>query len=285
MNPLRSTEHEGTADTAHLNAILKTVRTRTGVDFACYRAPMVHRRVLNRMTSLGVKTFEHYRELLDRSDWESQQLVERVTIKVSRFYRHAPTFDRLRTEVLPQLAAARAGRPLRIWSVGCGWGEEPYTLAMLLVEAGIPGVIEASDIDPIALTTAQAAEYPASELEELPSTLAARYLEPSPPGSRHPIRVSRTIRSRVRFSRYDIIGDASPPGEGRFDLICCRNVLIYLQRETQQRVVERLRGFIEGAGVLCLGEAEWPPHSVEITVRALSPKTRLFQALDGALRG
>jgi chemotaxis methyl-accepting protein methylase len=281
MNPITRLEPPGIVDAAVLQSIFATVRARTGVDFACYRAPMVERRVLNRMTTLGVKSIERYSELLVRSDWESQQLVERVTIKVSRFYRHAPTFDCLRKEVIPQLAAARAGKPLRIWSAGCGWGEEPYTLAMLLDEAGVPGFIEASDVDPAALVTARAGEYPASVIHELPADLAARYLEPTPPGSRHPIRIRNTLRARVTFSRHDLVTDEKPPAEGRFDLVCCRNVLIYLQRESQERVIERLRGFIDGEGVLCLGEAEWPPRSVELTVRPFPHKTRLFRACPG----
>jgi chemotaxis methyl-accepting protein methylase len=277
----RLEQPSGIVDAAVLRSIFATVRARTGVDFACYRMPMVERRVLNRMSTLGVKSIERYSELLDRSDWEPQQLVEQVTIKVSRFYRHAPAFDCLRAEVIPQLAAARAGKPVRIWSAGCGWGEEPYSLAMLLDEAGVPGTIEASDIDPSALATASTGEYPSSVIHELPADLAARYLEPTAPGSRHPLRIKDVLRSRVTFSRHDLVSGDRPPGEGRFDLVCCRNVLIYLQRESQQRVIERLRGVIDGEGVLCLGEAEWPSRPVEITLRPLPHKTRLFRACPG----
>src|SRR5690606_8067624 len=107
-----------------LAAILRILFERTGTDFSTYRPCTVERRVRNRMIVAGADTFEQYLDKLRRDSAEAVRLLERITIKVSRFYRNRITFDWLRAEVIPGLAAAASGRPLGIWSAGCGFGEE-----------------------------------------------------------------------------------------------------------------------------------------------------------------
>lgn len=268
------------ADQTSIDAILRIVRERTGVDFSCYRPATVRRRILNRMVSINARDFADYLGHVRAAPEEAQRLLERITIKVSRFYRHAPTFDRLRAEIIPRLAAARRGEPLRIWSVGCGCGEEAYTLAMLLDEAGTPGHIEASDVDPQALESARIGIYPATAMMELPRPLTERYLEPVPSGQQTVYRVRDVLRERLRFSHFDITSNSEAPGGGRFDLISCRNVLIYLQRQVQERILRFLHGSLVRGGFLCLGEAEWPPPSISSLLDPLPHKTRLFRTID-----
>lgn len=260
---------------AAFHAILEVLHARTGTDFSRYRLSTVARRVANRMISVRAETFEHYLTLLRANDGEAFQLLERVTIKVSRFYRNRATFDALRANVLPTLRQLRHPESLRIWSAGGGCGEEAYTLAMLLDEAGIPGSIEATDIDARALSTARTAHYPAAAIAELPADLRDRYLETS---GDHYV-VSCAARSRVRFSHHDLTlsGDV-PGGSAPFDLVCCRNVLIYFDRETQERALRRLRAAVRDGGFLCLGEAEWPPVSIAASLIAFPHTTRLFRA-------
>lgn len=248
------------------------------MDFSGYRPATVERRIRSRMISLGLTSFMDYLALLRSCRSEPLRLIERITIKVSRFYRHAPAFDCLRERVLPQLARQRGGAPVRIWSLGTGAGEEAYTLAMLLDEAGVPGTVEACDVDPAACEIARIGIYPSSALVELPPELAERYLEPS--GTlRHPgFQVRDTLRPRVRFSVYDATRPGPPPGEGCFDLIACRNLLIYLQLAAQEQVLRHLRNALAEEGFLCLGEAEWPTPAVLGTLEPLPHRTRLFQA-------
>lgn len=258
-----------------LDAILTHVHQHTGVDFSRYRPATVRRRVLNRMISVGASDFEQYLHILESDRAEPLRLLERITIKVSRFYRNAVTFDALRHTVLPELRRARERTPLRIWSAGCGNGEEPYTLAMLLKEAGLSGTIEATDIDPAALGYARAATYDTSALAELPSDLQQRYLEPVGPS--HVVRSE--IRELVRFSLHDLSADTPPLGIAQFDLVCCRNVLIYFDRAVQERALQRVRSAVRESGFLCLGESEWPPPSIMCTLEALPSKTRIFRDL------
>lgn len=258
-----------------LAEILARVRGATGLDFSRYREATVRRRVHNRMIGLGVESLERYAQRLEGDPEEAPRLVERLTIKVSRFYRNAPAFDLVRGELLPALAAARAGRALRLWSAGCGRGEEAYTLAMLLEERGIPGRILATDIDPGALASAADGVYRDEALAELPAALRDRFLLREMGGLRW--RVSGALRSRIEFCRHDLLGPLQPRAAS-FDLVACRNVVIYLRRDTHGQAHVNLRSALAEGGLLMLGEAEWPPAPIEDALQAVAPRLRVFRA-------
>jgi chemotaxis methyl-accepting protein methylase len=254
-----------------ISEILTVVHGRSGIDFTAYRAATVERRIRNRMLTLGIAELPRYYELLAASADEALRLVERITIKVSRFYRNREVFDALRGTLLPELAAR--GAPLALWSAGCGRGEEAYTLAMLLEEGGWPGEVLATDIDPQALALAEAATYPAQQAQELPDALASRFLEPA--GGRGLVRVAERVRSRVRFERADLA--AAQAGGPRFDLACCRNVLIYWGADHQRRIVEALAARLRPSGYLCIGEAEWLDERFAGALAPLPGKLRIFR--------
>jgi chemotaxis methyl-accepting protein methylase len=247
------------------------------MDFTRYRVATVQRRIANRMISVGADSFEDYLTLLRDSQDEAALLLNRVSIKVSRFYRNKASFDLLRTRVLPDLA--RRVAPLRVWSAGCGCGEEPYSLAMLLEDAGVRGTIEATDIDPAALEAAQGGVYAAESSAELPAELAARYLVPVFSGRRALVAVARALRERVSFAAHDLLS-GTVPGGGRFDLVSCRNVLIYLQADVREQVLATLRRAVRPGGYLFLGEAEWPSDALGASLESLGHSARLFRALD-----
>jgi chemotaxis methyl-accepting protein methylase len=262
------------ADQQHVASILALLRERTGSDFSRYRAATVQRRILNRMISVGAQSLGAYLLLLESSRDEAARLLDRMAIKVSRFYRNRASFDLLRRSVLPALAAA--GAPLRVWSAGCGCGEEPYTLAMLLDEAGAAGEVLASDIDPAALAAAGRGLYAAEAAAELPAELAARYLEPAGKGR---LLAGAAVRARVRFERHDLQHGALPgaPAAG-FDLVSCRNLLIYLQADVRQEALGTLVRALRPGGVLFLGEAEWPAEGQAAALECISHAARLFRA-------
>lgn len=268
----------GASEDPAFRAVLAATHERTGADLRQYRAPTLVRRVRNRMISVGARDFGEYLERLRADEAEAWALLGRVTIKVSRFYRNVIVFDALRDCVLPTLARLRGRAPLEIWSAGCGCGEEPYTLAMLLEDAGIPGTIRATDIDPAALEAAARGRYRAAALDELPAILSERFLE----ADGDEFVVAAAVRARVRFARHDLT--ATAPREARFDLVCCRNVLIYLEPEVQLRALQSLHRAVAPNGYLCLGEAEWPPAPVADVLEALPHKTRIFRAVDGVCR-
>jgi chemotaxis methyl-accepting protein methylase len=265
-----------------IGAVLAALFRHLGTDFSEYRRPMVERRIASRMRKLGTSTIGDYLRRLEADGNEARALLERVTIKGSRFYRNAATFELLRRVVLPELASQSPGRPLQLWSAGCGRGEEAWSLAMLLDEAGLAGDILATDLDEGALATAVLGIYPESAAQELPLALREPYLEPvagSPPGR---LRVRGSLRPRVRFARHDLLQDGPPALPGGGDLICCRNVLIYLRRSAQERAIACLRAALRPGGWLCLGEAEWPPRVDAAPLEAVDARARLFRQPRGA---
>ena len=253
--------------------ILQLVRERCGVDLGAYRAQTLERRVRHRMLALGLAHVEDYESVLARGD-EAERLLERVTIKVSRFYRNAATFDAVR-DVLPALGAREGA--LSVWSAGCGRGEEAWTLAMLLDASALPGEVLATDLDEEALATATAGVYPVAALGELPARLRDRYLAPE---GRH-FRVIPRLRERVRFERLDLSRERPA---GTFHLVACRNLLIYWARDAQEAILRRIiESTVPGACVV-LGESEWPVGDTASWLIEAAPGLRVFERLAAPRR-
>jgi chemotaxis methyl-accepting protein methylase len=233
-----------------LDEVVACVRASHGVDFGGYRRGTILRRLAVRMVRVGARTGEAYLATLRQHPDEAARLVEQLTVKVSRFYRSAPMFDLVR-RLLGELPGAAAGAPLRLWSAGCGHGEEAYTLAMLLDDR--PGDVWGTDVDAAALAVARQGTYATPAIVELPEALARRWLERHPPAT---VRVRDALRARVRFARHDLTAEPAAPS-APYDLVCCRNVLMYLTPPVQQRVLDVLVKSLVPGGLLCLGEAEW----------------------------
>ena len=257
--------------TDHIDRIVAIVRERTGVDFSAYREGTIGRRIANRMLSAGVGTTAEYLDLLATCEDETGRLLDRLTIKVSRFWRDRAVFDHLLEHLAPLWRST--GLPVRIWSAGCARGEEAYSLAYLLVRAGIPGTVLATDIDPAALAYARAGRYPADALTELDAADIARCFAATNDGQ---YEVRANIRERVRFARHDLTTPA-PLDRGEFDLVTCRNVLIYLKRPAQQAVLAALVSALAPNGHLCLGEAEWPHMEAMSQLQPLPRRMRTFR--------
>jgi chemotaxis protein methyltransferase CheR len=261
-----------------IDRMLALVRERAGVDFMTYRPATVQRRIVNRMVSSGAKNSADYLSLLERTPDEAWHLLERLTIKVSRFFRDRAVFDFLSADVFPGWAHRRS--PVRIWSAGCARGEEAYTLAALLVRHDIAGTVLATDVDPQALRLAEAGFYPPSALEEMDAGEIALCFD----DEAHPVgdtrRIADAIRQRVRFIRHDLtLGQ--PPVTGGFDLICCRNVLIYFAPAMQRSVQAQLVQSLDPDGYLCLGEAEWPDNALMNELQAMPRRIRTFRKQAG----
>jgi chemotaxis methyl-accepting protein methylase len=265
---------------AALDAVLAHVRRAHGVDFTGYRPATVLRRLRNRMIAVNEPSVAAYLSRLARDEDESAALVSGVTLKVSRFFRCAHVFDALARELERRLAR-RPSRALAIWSAGVGRGEEPYGLAALLDELGAApaaGVL-ATDVDPRALTAVVLGRYPAAALVEVPAARRARHLRAV--GARGACwEVRPSLRRRVRCARHDLTAGEAPPG-GPFDLVSCRNVLIYLRPEVQGRVQRLLRDATAPGGLLCLGEAEWLAPEVAPDFEIVDRRAHLFARRGG----
>ncbi len=265
--PAEPTERE-------LGELLAVVTERTGVDLRAQRPPMLARRAAVRVSAIGAPSTAEYLRRLRDDLAEPWALLERLTIEVSRLFRDPGAFAVLRERAIPELRRRRGAAPIRAWSAGCAHGQEAYGLAMLLAGSGGPWSVLATDVDRSALTRARAARYPRSQASEVPPDLAATFLEPA--GERE-VRVVPEAAAGVRFAAHDLASSAPPPGGGLFDVVACRNVLIYFLASTQAEVLSRLVERIAPGGWLLLGEAEWPTPSVERRLEVVDRGRRVFR--------
>jgi chemotaxis methyl-accepting protein methylase len=261
---------------AALPQIAACVRARTRVDLGVYRRPMLDRRIRTRMMSVGTPSVASYLQHLRDDAAEAELLLQRITIKVSRFYRNAAAFGALRTA----LARLPSGTRVTLWSAGCGRGEEAWTLAMLVADANLTGSILATDLDGAALAAARRGRYPGGALAELPDDLRRRYLRPVDDGAAY--EVAPELRDLVRFRVDDLTVDAPAVGVG-YDVVCCRNVSIYFVPDVQRRVLRRLAAALREGGLLLLGESEWPLDAPGRGLRPVRPRERLFAATSSAV--
>jgi chemotaxis protein methyltransferase CheR len=195
---------------------------------------------------------------------ERQRLLDGVTVQETHFFRNAPQMEALRRRVLPDLlrrAAGRPvdGRPLTVWSAGCSTGEEPYSLAMLLLELA-PAVAErggvrivATDVSARALQVARRATYAGRTLELASAEARSAWFEPRSGGS---LEVAEPVRRLVDLQLHNLVTDPVPFAPGEVDLVVCRNVTIYFDRPTTRSLVESFHGVLAEGGYLLLGHSE-----------------------------
>lgn len=243
----------GERDPALQQLFAKIARDR-GFGCDAYKESCLRRRIAVRMRARGVHEYEAYGQVLDADPTEYDRLIDALTINVTKFYRNREMWDVLVGRFLPELWRARQGH-VRAWSAGCASGEEPYTLAMLLRELshsepqpGLPR-IDATDLDVASLARAASGAYQTAQLVELPPALKTRYFTGT--GPHH---VTPGIREAVRFRHLDVLRE--PPLEPPYDLIMCRNVVIYFDRPTQERLFQEFVDAIVPGGLLVLGKVE-----------------------------
>jgi two-component system, chemotaxis family, CheB/CheR fusion protein len=264
-----------------LEVLLDYLRRSRGFDFTGYKRASLSRRITRRMQDVGADSYLTYLDHLEVDPEEFTHLFNTILLNVTSFFRDPPAWEHLRAEVLPQLAAGRtADEPLRIWSAGCASGEEAYTLAMVAAEVlGAEAVRErvkiyATDVDEEALNLARQARYEAKRVDGVPGELLERYFERHGDG----YVFSKDLRRSVIFGRHDLIQDAPI---SRIDLLVCRNTLMYLNSETQARVLARFSFALREGGCLLLGKAEMLLAHTNLFT-ALDLKSRVFQKVPGA---
>lgn len=240
---------------ARVAAVLKAAR---GLDLAAYKARWIRRRIGLRVRARACADGAAYAALLERDPAEVDRLNAALTITVSQFFRNPTTFARIAEAVLSPLFERTGPAGLRIWSVGCASGEEPYSLAILLLErfadrlARTRVSIQGLDRDAPALERARAATYDRDRLVEVSAERRSRYFTETPAGR---FQLDREARRMVAFRQANVLVPAEiPPGPA--DLILCRNVLIYFAREEQERLLAAFEARLAPGGFLVLGKAE-----------------------------
>jgi two-component system, chemotaxis family, CheB/CheR fusion protein len=243
-------------DDASFGALLEFLKRARGLDFTGYKRPSLERRFRRRMDAVGCTSFGDYLDYLEVQPDEFVHLFEVLLINVTEFFRDAPAWDHLRSEVLPALLEEKdPDAPVRVWSAGCASGQEAYTIAMVLADAlGEDAYRErvkiyATDIDEDALTQARHALYTPRQAESVPPDLRERYFERAD----HKLAFRKDLRRMVIFGRNNLVADAPI---SQLDLLVCRNTLMYFNAETQARILRHFHFALRGHGVLMLGRSE-----------------------------
>jgi len=243
-----------TAELAFRN-ILNLLSERTTHNFRHYKRATVMRRIERRMQVTRCPDLPAYHDHLRDNHAETAFLLQDMLISVTNFFREADTFDALQVLMKPIVEGKPSGEPLRAWVAGCATGEEAYSVAIVLTELARrtepPTAIQlfASDIDTRAIGTARAGIYAEGISADVSAERLANYFQVQD----NQYRIAPFIREHITFSVHDLLRD---PPFSRMDLVCCRNLLIYLNRDAQRQALRAIHYALQPHGVLFLGSSE-----------------------------
>jgi chemotaxis methyl-accepting protein methylase len=262
------------------------VRRARRVDFRGYRRATLHQRLAARMERLGISDSGAYLARIRADEAECDQLIGVLAVTVTSFFRDPVVFEILAQSVLPQIVAKavrRRTREIRVWCAGCATGEEAYSVAILIHRAlrNEPGdwrpLIFATDINDGSLRTAKLGLFAREKLENTKLEVLDKYFAPR--GDLY--EVHPEIRSMVEFSRDDLtVPDRLCPPDsvfGAFDLVLCRNVIIYFSKELQEAVLDKLSRCLDSGGYLVLGNAEFVAGPTAGRLRVVDGRNRIFR--------
>ncbi|WP_226034686.1 CheR family methyltransferase [Aquibacillus saliphilus] len=225
------------------------IKGKTGIDLSLYKEMQMKRRLTSLYEKRGFTSFDSYFHGLSSNKEFLEEFLDRVTINVSEFYRNYSRWATLEQKVLPMLLTNK--KKLRIWSAACSTGEEPYTIAMILSKYVDLSSIEilATDLDEKVLERARTGVYPERALQEVPITIKNKYFQQE--GTFY--KVDDRIKKCVTFKKHNLLSDTYTTS---FDLIVCRNVLIYFTEEAKAMVYDKFSNSLVSGGVFFVGSTE-----------------------------
>ena len=272
------TDPSPASDDRAFAALTTKISRDRGFGCASYKEKCLRRRIAVRMRARGVHTFEDYARLLDTDPAEYDRLIDALTINVTKLFRNWDTYAAIERTVIPELW--RKPGEIRVWSAGSASGEEPYSLAILFLrhaqyrgeDAGRRVRIIGTDIDLASLEAARRAEYAETAFADTPPSVRQGYFTDEPP-----FRVVPVVRRLVTFEKRDLLHDAPPLPA--LDLIVCRNVLIYFDRATQERLFGKFHAALAPGGYLVLGKVETILGETRPRFQPVEPRERIFRKL------
>jgi chemotaxis methyl-accepting protein methylase len=269
-----------------IDELLKVIMDRRGIDFSTYRNSTLRRRIEYRMKSRRLGEDE-YLEFIKRDAREINELIGVLTIKVSNFFRNPQVYKILGDTVIPGIASRKD--EIFIWSAGCARGEEPYSISILCKEfkkesrSDMKSVIYASDIDQGIIEQAREAVYPEEAVRQVPRKHLLKYFIEEPKitaGHARGIeyRLDRGAKADIFFDVVDLTGSLEKIPFQYFDIILCRNVLIYYDAAKQQRILTNLKAHLSKTGYLILGEYETVHKALREEFVEVDPHSKIFRA-------
>jgi len=263
-------------DDEELERLKRKIEKDRGFNCQFYKEKCLRRRIAVRMRARGQRSFAEYGALLDRDPAEYDHLLDTLTINVTKFFRNLETWQAVEQSVLPALFEGRG--PVKVWSAGSASGEEAYTASILMREwlERERRAVEASriqitgtDIDRRSLEAARRGEYPELSMAETPARVLERWFSPGPPFTVRP-----EARPGVAFERRDLI--SGPPLTDQ-SLIFCRNVVIYFDRDIQERLFRQFYDALAPGGFLVMGKVETLIGEARLLFRPVNNRERIFR--------
>lgn len=259
-SPIMKPSGQAIGDAA-FQTVARHLQEQTGIVLTEVKKGLAVSRLSRRLRALRLPDFDAYCEVLSGPDGasEMQEMILLLTTNVTRFFREPHHFDILRSTILPGLVAkAKSGGRVRLWSAGCSSGEEAYSMAMCMLEvfpqAASSNVrILATDIDINMIAKGQEARYQLSDEDHAQQPILSKYVTPVPDMERH-FDVKEPAKSLVQFGALNL--QEAWPMQGKFDVIFCRNVVIYFSNETQQKLWPRFSNSLNTGGHLMIGHSE-----------------------------
>lgn len=243
-----------------LKRLCDYIYQRTGMQFGESKRYYIDRRVSDHMAASGLSGFADYFAYLRADPAETERLINSFTVNETYFYREEHQLRCMSQDLLPEIAATRGpGDRIRIWSAPCSTGEEAYSIAIWLLENwrmvdAYNVEIVGSDIDTRAIEEAQEGAYGERALARLPGSVREAYFEPVRADGRRPI--VRDLLESVHFTSANLVDAGSMAANGAFDIIFCRNMLIYFDDESRLAAVHNLHEQLNPGGFICLGHTE-----------------------------
>ncbi len=233
------------------------------IDLTAYKRPQMERRINSFMRSANAVDYKEFIDLLNRDQKVYKKFLEHITINVSEFFRNLSHWQVMERDIIPMLLEERKG--LKIWSAGCSTGEEPYSLAMMAKENAwrLAEPIFATDIDQDVLNRAMRGLYNERAMEGVPNTIKNKFFNSHPEG----YEIKEEIRKMVNFRQHNLLGDNFPTN---FDLILCRNVVIYFTEETKENLYRKFTDALRSKGILFIGSTEQIFHAKEIGLKSVA---------------
>jgi len=260
-----------------LEWLMEKIFQERGFDFREYRKSTLTRRVGRRLKARNSKTYGEYADVLDKDPGEYDKLFNDLTINVTSFFRDQISFKALEEVVIPALVN-REAKNIRIWSMGCATGQEPYSIAILLMELLKQNInkweitILATDIDPGALKIARQGIFSDKDVADIRPSWVNRYFVPAG----NDFCVQPELKELISFQTHNIVSD---PCYHDFDLVVCRNVLIYFMPPLQTRVLKCIHKSLKQGGFLLLGKAEQPTGESKDLFYCVDGKAKLYRNL------
>ncbi|SFP41703.1 CheR family methyltransferase [Salibacterium halotolerans] len=228
----------------------ENVKKKTGIDLSLYKEAQMKRRLTSFYEKRGYQSFEDFFSRgISKDESVLEKFLERMTINVSEFYRNSKRWDVLNKVILPRLL--QQSSRLKIWSAACSTGEEPYTMSIMLKEnSSVRNYsITATDIDDVILKRAKAGLYTERALKELSTPIVNRYFHKEDTG----FRIIEDLKQNVTFQKHNLLADTYENG---YDIIICRNVLIYFTDEAKREIYRKFNKALKPGGILFVGSTE-----------------------------